>query len=33
MELSNIKSAYGLCNSLYGVVPDEQDFEDLALTA
>lgn len=33
MELSNINSAYGLCDSLYGVTPDENTFEDLALTA
>ena len=33
MELSNIKAAYGLCDSLYGVTPDENNFEDLILTA
>ena len=33
MGLSNIKAAYGLCDSLYGVTPDENNFEDLALTA
>ena len=33
MGLSNIKSAYGLCDSLYGVTPDENNFEDLILTA
>lgn len=33
MGLSNIKAAYGLCDSLYGVIPDENNFEDLALTA
>ncbi len=33
MGLSNIKAAYGLCDSLYGVTPDENSFEDLALTA
>lgn len=33
MGLSNIKAAYGLCDSLYGVTPDENQFEDLALTA
>lgn len=33
MELSNINAAYGLCDSLYGITPDENEFEDLALTA
>ena len=33
MELSNINAAYGLCESLYGVTPDENEFEDLALDA
>ena len=33
MELSNINAAYSLCDSLYGVTPDENNFEDLALTA
>lgn len=33
MALSNIKAAYGLCDSLYGVTPDENNFEDLILTA
>lgn len=33
MALSNIKAAYGLCDSLYGVTPDENSFEDLVLTA
>lgn len=33
MGLSNIKAAYGLCDSLYGVTPDENNFEDLVLTA
>ena len=33
MGLSNIKAAYGLCDSLYGVTPDESNFEDLVLTA
>lgn len=33
MELSNINAAYGLCDSLYGITPDENQFEDLALTA
>lgn len=33
MKLSNIKAAYGLCDSLYGVTPDENTFEDLVLTA
>lgn len=33
MELSNLNAAYGLCESLYGVTPDEASFEDLALDA
>lgn len=33
MELSNMNSVYGLCDSLYGITPDENSFEDLALTA
>ena len=33
MELSNINAAYGLCDSLYGITPDENAFEDLALQA
>ena len=33
MELSNLNAAYGLCHSLYGVTPNEDDFEDLALEA
>lgn len=33
MALSNINAAYGLCESLYGIVPDENTFEDLALEA
>ena len=33
MELKNIKAAYGLCESLYGITPDENSFEDLALEA
>ena len=33
MGLSNIKMAYSLCDSLYGITPDENNFEDLALTA
>lgn len=33
MELSNINAAYGLCESLYGVTPEEGNFEDLALDA
>ena len=32
-ELLNINSAYGLCESLYGVIPDEESFEDLAMDA
>lgn len=32
-ELLNINGAYGLCESLYGIVPDEDSFEDLALDA
>jgi len=33
MGLLNINSAYGLCESLYGITPDENEFEDLALEA
>jgi hypothetical protein len=33
MGLSNIKMAYSLCDSLYGITPDENNFEDLVLTA
>ena len=33
MQLHNIKSAYGLAESLYGVTPTESQFEDLALNA
>lgn len=33
MALSNINAAYDLCETLYGVVPDEDTFEDLALEA
>lgn len=33
MELSNILAAYSLCQSLYGITPDEDGFEDLALEA
>ena len=33
MELSNLNAAYGLCESLYGITPDESSFEDLALEA
>lgn len=33
MELLNINSAYGLCEDLYGISPDENSFEDLALEA
>lgn len=33
MELFSINSAYGLCEDLYGVSPDENSFEDLALDA
>jgi hypothetical protein len=33
MGLSNMKAAFGLCDSLYGIVPEENNFEDLALTA
>jgi len=32
-ELLNINSAYGLCESLYGIIPDEESFEDLAMDA
>ena len=33
MGLSNIKAAYGLCDSLYSITPDENGLEDLLLTA
>lgn len=33
MALTNINAAYGLCESLYGITPDENEFEDLALEA
>lgn len=33
MQLHNIKTAYGLAESLYGVTPTESQFEDLALNA
>ena len=33
MELSNILAAYSLCQTLYGITPNEDDFEDLALEA
>lgn len=33
MKLLNIKSAYSLANSLYGVNTDSETFEDLALNA
>jgi hypothetical protein len=33
MGLSNINAAYGLCDSLYGITPNENEFEDLALAA
>ena len=33
MALSNIKAAYSLCETLYGIEPDEDSFEDLALEA
>lgn len=33
MKLMNIKAAYGLCQSLYGINPDEDSFEELALEA
>lgn len=33
MELHNINSAYALCDTLYGIAPDESDFEDLAMEA
>jgi len=32
-ELLNINGAYGLCEDLYGVTPDESSFEDLAMEA
>lgn len=33
MEFLDINGAYGLCEDLYGVSPDENSFEDLALEA
>ncbi len=33
MELLNIKAAYGLCENLYGIFPEEDTFEELALEA
>ncbi len=33
MELTNLNAAYGLCETLYGISPDESSFEDLALDA
>lgn len=33
MELSTLNAAYSLCNSLYGITLDENEFEDLALEA
>lgn len=33
MELLSINSAYGLCEDLYGISPNENTFEDLALDA
>ena len=33
MELHSINSAYGLCESLYGITPNESDFDDLAMEA
>ena len=33
MALTNINAAYSLCETLYGVEPDEENFEDLALEA
>ena len=33
MNLSCINAAYDLCESLYGVTPDESSFEDLAMEA
>lgn len=33
MELLNIKSAYSLCEDLYGVTPDENSFDELAYEA
>ena len=32
-KLRNIKAAYELCKSLYGITPEEDDFEELALEA
>jgi hypothetical protein len=33
MQLHNIKTAYGLAETLYGVTPTESQFEDMALNA
>ncbi len=33
MELLSINGAYGLCESLYDITPDEDTFEDIALEA
>lgn len=33
MALTSINAAYSLCENLYGVIPDEEAFEDLALEA
>ena len=33
MTLNNINAAYGLCESLYGITPNQGEFEDLALEA
>ena len=33
MELFSINSTYGLCEDLYGIAPNENSFEDLALEA
>ena len=33
MELFSINSAYSLCEDLYGVAPNENTFEDLAMEA
>ena len=33
MALNNINAAYGLCESLYGITPNQGEFEDLALEA
>jgi hypothetical protein len=33
MQLHNMKTAYGLAETLYGVTPTESQFEDMAINA